>query len=341
MNDRHQESEEMDDEMLTKLISLADQGPPIPRDEMENARALLRSAWITTVRHRRRRRTLRVVSALAAVLVVAVVLSMFLNTPQSTSPTIVAQVAAIDGIVWIETPSGNRVRLTAGAELQDGGTLVTDHSSRAAILLRSGHRARIDRDSTLTLLADQRIDLSEGAIYVDSGVIHSSGIRIVTPLGEATDIGTRFEVRYRTNRLGVLVRSGTVRVNLTNQELQVGDGRGLVVPASGDPEWIPVARWGAEWDWTRAITPPFEIEGRTVNAFLKWYERETGREVRFSDAHTERLAKQTTLHGPTVEVAPELAAEGVLASAGLEGELKNGEITIRSIQPGADLAEGN
>lgn len=329
---KHRDDDDrMDEEMLTRLLRLADEGPPIPREEIERTRLAVRQVWLETVRRRRRRRIRWSMGAVAAAVIIVVLVSTMMDRPTIGSSPIVAQVEALSGEAWIETASGERVRLVETSEIPGEATVISAAGARMALRLSTGHSVRIDRSTVVTLLEADHLRLDHGAVYVDSGPIHSVGIRVTTPTGDASDIGTRFLVRYENEHLRVLVRSGIVLVNLPDEDLRLDPGRGVVISPDSDPEWITVTPWASDWEWARAVTPPFEVEGRTVDAFLRWYERETGRAVRYSDEKSERLAKQTTIYGGVVEGAPELAAESILLSAGLEGAAQNGELVIRPI----------
>lgn len=331
MKHRDDDQDRADEEMLTRLLSLADEGPPIPREGIERTRGAVRQVWLETVRSRRRRRIRWSLGAVAAAVMLVALLSTMMNRPATGSAPILAQVEALHGEAWIETATGHRVRLVASSAIPDNATVTSAAGARMALRLSTGYSVRIDRSTIVTFLEADHLRLDRGAVYVDSGLIHSVGIRVTTPLGDASDIGTSFLVRYENERLRVLVRSGVVLVDLPDENLRLDRGRGVVISPGSDPEWLTVTPYASDWEWARAVAPPFEVEGRTVDAFLRWYERETGRAVRYSDQESERLARQTTIYGGVVEVAPELAAESILLSAGLEGAARNGELVIRPI----------
>lgn len=336
MKHRNDDDDQMDEEMLSRLLNLADEGPPIPREEIERTREAARQVWLETVRSRRRRRTRWSLGAVAAAVVLVALLSTMMNRPVTGPVPILAHVEAISGEAWIENATGQRVRLGESSAILEEATVISAVGARMALRLSTGHSVRIDRSTIVTFLEADHLRLDHGAIYVDSGLIHSVGIRITTPLGNASDIGTSFLVRYENEHLRVLVRSGVVLVNLPDEDLRVDRGRGVVISPGSAPEWLTVTPWASDWEWARTVAPPFEVEGQKVDAFLRWYERETGRVVRYSDEESERLARRTTIYGGVVEVAPELAADSILLSAGLEGAVQNGELVIRAVS-GANL----
>lgn len=337
MKHRNDDDDRLDDEMLTRLLNLADQGPEISPDNIERARTALRPVWLETVRARKVRKIRWLAGAAAAiVLLVSAVGLMIDRMTSQTSPITLAHVEALGGEAWVETVDGNRVRLAVDARIPSDATILAAPGSRVAVRMSAGQSVRIDESTAVRFAATDHLQLDRGAVYVDSGLIHAATIRISTPLGRASDIGTSFLVRYERDEMRVLVRSGIVMVGLPGQDLQVDPGRGVVIREEAAPRWLAVEPYAEEWNWARAITPPFTVEGRTVEAFLKWYERETGREVEYASSRAEHLARQTTIYGKVVEVAPELAAESILLSAGLEGTVDRGALVVRAV-PGESV----
>ena len=323
---------ELDEEMLEILLKLAETGPSISAEEVSRARESLRPLWMQTVRRRRTRRAAAVLVGLAAATLLVVALTtMVRSSPSGRSESIVGLVAAVNGQVWMESPSSVRTPLRPGATIPNHARLGTDANARAALRLSSGHDLRLDRSTTVEIPEAGVIRLAGGAVYLDSGHVSSSGVRVVTPVGDAVDIGTSFAVRYEKENLQVLVRSGSVLLDLHSGRMRVDRGRAVSLSPGDQPVWRNIESHAAEWEWAREVLPPFQVEGRTVSTFLKWYERETGRRIVFRDREAARLAAETTLHGTTLRSAPEKVAEGVLLSAGLDGAARNGSLEISSI----------
>jgi hypothetical protein len=76
------------------------------------------------------------------------------------------------------------------------------------------------------------------------------------------------------------------------------------------------------------VTPPFSIEGRTVDEFLTWAGRETGRRVVYSSPDVERLAKSVTLNGTVDGLPPQQAVAAVLATTSLQTIVADGSIEV-------------
>jgi hypothetical protein len=76
------------------------------------------------------------------------------------------------------------------------------------------------------------------------------------------------------------------------------------------------------------ITPPFSIDGRTVDEFLSWAGRETGRTVEYASPEVARQARSVTLNGTVEGLPPEGALAAVLATTSLEPTVADDRIRI-------------
>ncbi len=62
--------------------------------------------------------------------------------------------------------------------------------------------------------------------------------------------------------------------------------------------------YDGQWAWVASVTPPFEIEGRSVAEFLAWAARETGREVAYTTPAAAQRAQGIVLRGSVSGLAP-------------------------------------
>ena len=69
------------------------------------------------------------------------------------------------------------------------------------------------------------------------------------------------------------------------------------------------------WNWVTDVTPPFSIDGRTVEEFLTWAGRETGRRVVYASPEVERLARSVTLSGTVDGLPPQQAVASMPSSS--------------------------
>lgn len=309
----------MDDDTTTRLLRMAGPRPGVGAARAEEIRRAVHVEWQAATAGRVVRRRTIVASALLAVAAVLALVFRLTTTPSSLGlpggPTI-ATVERVDGMLALAPGAG----LHAGRWIETGGT------SRAALRLASGASVRLDTATRARLLSSTVVELTAGAIYLDTGA-SSAGLEVRTPLGTAHDIGTQFEVRLREASLQVRVRSGLV-------ELQHGGGltpaaAGTAVTLTGGVATvIPAAPHGAVWEWAAALAPAFEIEGRPLAAFLDHLAREQGWTLRYADAALSRTASTIVLHGSVNGLPPREALAVVLATSGLAHRFQDGDLFV-------------
>jgi ferric-dicitrate binding protein FerR (iron transport regulator) len=308
---------------VERLISLADEGPPIPADGAEQIKASLRPLWRQQVRAtiRRRRTVVAAVALAAAASAILAVTLVGTNQPQPVDPEPVASAAAVRGLLEILPAAGAPTRISeddVGLVVTAGTWLRTDATSRAALDLEGGQSLRLDSNTRLRVETAEAMVLDRGAVYIDSGIDSRGAVEVRTTFGVARDIGTQFEVRREGGTLKVRVREGRVSLSRDGELLQLAQGTAVTVAADGSKETGGVLSHGQEWAWVQEVAPAFSIEGRSVVAFLDWVARETGLWVSFSDSEVERFAGTTLLHGSIAGLAPAEAPQVVLPGCGLE-----------------------
>lgn len=219
---------------------------------------------------------------------------------------------------------GDRVRL--GDQIEAGAT------GRVSVRLTNGASARFDRASRARLVSADRLELDAGAIYVDSGPA-SPRLEIVTPYGLVRNIGTQFEVRLRDASLRVRVRSGIVEVHRGAEVASARPGTELTL-GPGQATSRTVAPYGEDWTWVEHLAPAFEIEGRSLAAFLEHVCREQGWTLAYSDPQLARDSSGIMLHGSTAGLQPSDALAVVMKTSGLTYQIVDGELTVaRSVRP--------
>lgn len=305
------------EEPIERLLRLADPGPEIPAGGETRIKAAVRPLWRQQVRRRAVRRTLfgaAFASAAAAALFVIVVT---LRGPEpAPAPVAVARVELVRG------PADASLQHTP---LFTGARPHTQAGSRAALRLFGGASLRMDSATAVRLLSAHVIELERGAVYVDSGGLHTAPIEVRTRFGNVRDVGTRFEVRVEDHLL-VRVREGSVDVAGSARRFRVNAGSESTIEADGSQELRSIVADAASW--TAAIAPPFPIEGRSVAALLDWCSRESGLAVHYRDAAAERAARTTLLHGSADGLEPVEAVEAILPTAGLRARRGNGEVVV-------------
>jgi ferric-dicitrate binding protein FerR (iron transport regulator) len=270
--------------------------------------------------------------------VAAVASGLWVYAPRfAPGPVEVATVARVVGTVehrgqghadW--TPLG------AAEAVQSGDEIRTSPSSQVAMRRADGLEIRLDAGATLAFENRETAMLSTGRAYVDSGAqpTATDDFTLRTPLGSVRHLGTQYLAAVAPRQLQVAVREGSVAVEGSGASAVARAGESLVVEPDGRVSRGQVAPHGETWSWAQAIAPEFAIEGRTLDEFLLWAARETGRQLVYASPDLARLAEATQLRGSVSGLAPDAAVAGVLATTpALQLRMTGAQLRI---EPAAD-----
>jgi ferric-dicitrate binding protein FerR (iron transport regulator) len=328
-----------EDDEVARLVRLAGPTGPtgstgqIAAERLARVRTAVHGAWRDeyVVRSRRRWRTVGVLLAAAASVVVAFAIRGLIRTP---APVVVAHIDHFTG-----QATGSRVPFTAGGAVMSGST-VTTSAGTLAMTLTSGVHLRLDASSTVRMDAATDVALERGAVYVDSAGAHpirprASPLSIHTPAGLVRDIGTRFEVRLAGAGVRIRVRDGQVHVTYANGvDARAGAGWELFSRPDGSDRSInrrSIDVTGSEWEWAERAGPTFSVEGKTLGAFLDWVSREGAWTVTFSNRRLSEAARATVLSGrPDLlkGLTPAEALAVVLPTCGLRHSIDGQKVVI-------------
>lgn len=304
-----------------------------PPEHMFQIKSAFRARWEDHVRKTHRPRISTWNLAWAAAAVVALGLGLWWWTTLVPTPGIpVGQVVAVEGDVTMHR-GRTTTALEPGGEVSAGAELTTGKTGRVALRLDSGTSLRLDSGTRVLVESVSAVTLERGALYADTGPTRSGGasIRVTTPLGVVTDVGTQFEVRLVEEDRGavrVSVREGLVRIEGEETSGTAEAGVQLTLFAQGTFARADFAPHDPAWEWVVDLAPPFELEGRTLTEFLEWVTRETGREIRYADPKLEEVAQSIVLHGSMGDVTPSQAPDVVLPGAGLEHRVEEGVLIV-------------
>ena len=308
-----------DERTTDRLAELLQHSGPRPAPSakgIESARAAAYEAWQSDVHLVKRRAIVRnAVFALATAAVLAIAVARYPSSEvaQDAPPL---RVATIEG-------SNRTVQINE---------VVRTGSDLSRLRLSNGVELRLDTDTEIRFSAPAAVTLDRGALYVDTG---SSGagsragrsVEIRTAAGIARDIGTRFEVRLIADAMRVRVRDGLVQLE-RNGEAHTAQ-RGIEVlagPTGVTQRTVPIA--GTDWNWIALAAAPFNVEGKTLSAFLEWASREGGWEIRFSDQAVRTSTAAIVLHGSIAGLTPDQAMETILPTCGLAHRIDGSVVTI-------------
>jgi ferric-dicitrate binding protein FerR (iron transport regulator) len=269
----------------------------------------------------------------AALALTAVGLAMFFqHVPRGMSP-VIATASVVHGNVAMSSPADPTWHpLQPGAVLRTGARIRSGIAAGLALELPSGVVARLDQRSEFSIESARRIRLIVGTIYVDSGTEPAAeGLRIATPLGWVSDVGTIFQITARPDSLRIRVREGRVQLDAADGYTHVRSDAGeeIQVDPNGAARHVFSTTHPA-WAWAEALATPPDVEGRPLLQFLTWVAHETGRTLQFQDADAEAQAREVILHGTTRGLTPLQALDLMLSTTDLQYLLSNDRLIVIS-----------
>ena len=185
-----------------------------------------------------------------------------------------------------------------------GSALETGPLERRRVQLPDGSRLWIDGGSRLVVQAARRVSLERGEVLVDVAPRPADDpFVLVTPRGEATALGTRFDARVSGGEARILVTHGRVAFSGW-QGPPLTAGQWLSLPAMGPPARGRSLRPVEELSWARELAaeadppsraldgPRLEVEGQALEL------RRTAVDVHIQDGFA-RTALDLTWFNPS------------------------------------------
>lgn len=291
--------------------------------------------WQRVRTHRQRRKKV-VYWSVAASIMMAILVRPLLFQPQGASVDAIA-------LGWVENRVGtvsvlqdNKRVLLASADQASsvfpGQSIITAAKSGASIDWGDGNTVRIDQDTELQLHSKSEIELVSGRIYVDIpptlGQNPSSvALRVLTQFGSVNHIGTQFMVSSETGSVQVAVREGSVSIDNNQQVFVTQKGQQTTLGESDRVSHESILTYGADWQWAEQLAPAFELEGKTLDEFLSWVGRESGKQILFDTEAARNIARKTIMHG-SIDDAPLTAMQLVLQTNELSWQEADGKIHL-------------
>jgi ferric-dicitrate binding protein FerR (iron transport regulator) len=307
-----------DDETTTvQLLRAAGPRPRVSSERVARVRSAVHGAW----QARQHRLVLRRRIAVAALLGGALALVLFTaRTALFDREMKLGEAVAVVEEVHGPTPGVERAdTVRVGQWIETGG------ASRLALRFGRDTSVRLDVESRMRPLSSRIIEVSSGAIYVDTEDHGSLEIR--TPFGVARDVGTQFEVRLAEQSLRLRVRAGLVELHDGARTIAARPGTEVTLGPSGAVT-RPFAASDPEWAWVNRVAVPLEMEGLTLATFLARLARGQGWTVEYRDAEVSRRAQAIVLHGSVSGLSPHEAVEVAVATSGLRHRLSGGSLLV-------------
>lgn len=329
MKDTERSMSEEDADLSALMRAAGSRARPAAAAAAE-VRAAVAREWRESVVARRRRRTVTAWAVAASVAVAG--LALWTARPlylPAHGP--LASLARLEGSVEYQArPGAAWTSATPSLNVKPGGSLRTGDTGRAALTLANGLDVRLDAGTELAFVDTGHAELTQGAVYVDSGAGAEAGSReleIATPLGDLRHLGTQYQARVGDAVLQVAVREGRVSVGARGVSTVAAAGEQVRVTTDSVTR-SPLPAHSAQWQWINAVTPPFAIEGKSVADFLSWAARETGRSVDYASPEVAREAGGIVLRGSVTGLTPDQAVRAVLSTTPLRPEILGDRIHI-------------
>lgn len=326
------------DESLEQLLGKATPRP-VPSDaHTAEAREAVRAEWKGATERRRSRRRILHFAVAASVLVA--VFSLF-NTLRIPAVDLV-QVASIQksfGSIFFVSEQSVVTPADSQQTIHLGETISTGDGAGIALAWLNGGSLRLDENTTVEFSDENKIWLHEGRVYFDSmpsaliagaQSAEPGTLVIESAVGRVTHVGTQFVTAIDDEVLLVSVREG--RVEVAGHYYQRTAQRGEQVRFSGrqQPLTLSIDEYGDAWNWVAERSPAVEVDGRSLDEFLRWVGRELGREIEYSDdAKKIALDPDVKLIG-RVNDEPAEALRMRMLTVGLVADFDKGVIHVQS-----------
>jgi ferric-dicitrate binding protein FerR (iron transport regulator) len=322
MTDDHETWADDPDQSTIRLLRLSGTRPPVPAARADRVRAAVHAEWKSSIRRRAVRRRLVFVSVMFAVLSAGAVL---LNRPWIVVDPRTDPVTGED-IAVVERIDGGTAGFSLNDVVRSGDWIETDDKTRVALRFLDGTSLRLDAGSRLRPLAPAVVELSRGAVYIDTGP-ESGRFEVRTALATARDIGTQFEVRVIDESVRLRVRTGAVELTDRGRSLTGREGTEIMWSGAGVVSRSIVPH-GPDWEWTALVAPPMHIEGVALADFLARVGREHGIRVRYADPRLHREAEAIILHGSVDGLSWPDAVDVAIRTSGLRHRLESASLLV-------------
>ncbi len=322
------------DDPVRSMVRDAGRRPAMPEATFHTIRDAAHNAWQDRLLRQRRKRYQRWLAVAATLTMAAIGLTTIFQSRFASTLGEQAPIATVE--VALEVRAGSGTRLAAGDACPVGSAVSTGAQGRLALRLADGASLRLAEHSELILDRTNAVNLVRGMLYVDSESDPQQtrpGLVVTTPLGTVREIGTQFTVKIDDETVAVAVREGKIELRAGDRHHRATAGERLTLSANGTLDRQAVTGYGESWAWVSATAPPFDLEGRMLDEFLRWVAREAGWRIRYDPTSLATEAAEIAIHGSIAGVSPDRAIHLVLPTAGFDSQLDGGTLVVMKTVP--------
>lgn len=293
---------DFDNDPVAGKIQAAGPRPPLPAVDYDTFSQPIIATWEKKMAAQRSRR--RFTLALAAALLLAA--SLFLLRAVLSPP--IATVLAYAG------PDPNRYAVSDMIKAETRLQTSRQPEERLTVAL-GGHIVRLDAGTELRLDSESRIELLQGAVYLETS---PAPLAVIAGDRVIEHVGTRYEVRLQSGALGVRVRDGRVKVSKGEDSIEIEPGQEASSIDGSRFAIRDIRRSGESWAWLHHAAPPFESDGAALETVLTWLAAEAGWELEIDpELYADTSGKPAKVRGSIRSHGHRAALGEVLESAGL------------------------
>jgi ferric-dicitrate binding protein FerR (iron transport regulator) len=248
---------------------------------------------------------------------------------------LVARAESIGGSVEIRAANSGAQSLAEGGEISSGSTLSTGDAGGVLLRVSPDLTVRLAASTQARFAAGDELELRQGQVFIDATPGARTPLRVVTPYGTITHLGTQYLVKLGTDGVEVAVREGRAQIASASVTSVAEAGRWVLhrdagaAPLSGALEPAD-----PRFDWIGKLPSEFRLEGATLAGFLAWFQRETGLTPIYSPGLDAGQFAQVQLKGSIEDLEPLEALSYVLATADLAWHREGAKVVIEKRQAG-------
>ena len=254
------------------------------------------------------------------------------------APVQVARVEALDGVIETRDDAlfGRDSRLGAGGVVAAGTDLQVREGAGVLLRISPDLTVRFAENTHAHFNAADELELESGQAFIDATPGAQAPLRVVTPSGEVTHLGTQYQVRAGDHEVEVAVREGRAQLKTAGHTTVTEAGHWLLHrDASAAPLTGELAADDVRFEWIGTLPAAFKLEGATLASFLSWFHRETGLTPVYSDGIDAGRFAQVQLKGSIGDLEPFEALSYVLATADLAWHREGAKVVIEQRLAGA------
>ena len=325
------------DDELERLLSHASPRP-MPDDAAElAARRAVHAEWRKATGRKHRRQHVVKFSIAASILVAAFsIFSVF--RPATVELVEIASIQKSFGSIHILGKQTAPAPANSLQTIYKGQTIRTGDDAGIALAWSNGGSVRVDKNTEVEFRSDSAVYVKSGKVYFDShpseliAGISAGGITpfvVDTEHGSVSHTGTQFMTEVERDELIVSVREGTVSVDGRFSSGVATRGEQLTFAGRQAPVKLDIKEYGAHWAWVGQTSPAIDVNGKSVDDFLRWAARELGYYgVEYADS-VEQSSRDAKLVG-RIDIAPSEALRARMRTTDLDYSIEGGVIYVIS-----------